>query len=125
MNNISLIGRLTADPDFKNVGEKKTAICTYTLAVRRPYAQEGAQDCDFINCTEFGRAAEFAVDHFVKGQQIGVIGHLNIDKVTNKDGENRYYTKVIVTEHFFADAAPRAEEPEKPDKPASRYQRRR
>lgn len=43
MNNVSLIGRLTKDPEEKRTSNDK-AVCTFTLAVDRQYGDE----TDFI-----------------------------------------------------------------------------
>ena len=40
MNKIILIGRLTKDPDLRYT-QNGAAVCTFTLAVNRPYAKDG------------------------------------------------------------------------------------
>ncbi len=49
LNRIILIGRLTKDPELRYTSNG-TAVCTFTLAVDRPFAKEGQQKADFINC---------------------------------------------------------------------------
>ena len=60
MNKVILMGRLTRDPEVRySQGEQATAVARYTLAVdRRGRNQENS--ADFIQCVEFGKAAEFA-----------------------------------------------------------------
>ena len=53
MNNVSLIGRLTKDPDERqSAGENPTTVTRFTTAVDR--FGEGA---DFIGCVAFGKTA--------------------------------------------------------------------
>lgn len=91
MNSITLVGRLTADPDIRVAKNKeKTKVATFTLAVYRD-----KETTDFINCVSFRETAELAEKYFVKGLRVAVNGSLNIDVVENKDGDRSYYTKVI------------------------------
>ena len=39
MNNVSLIGRLTKDPDLKTT-QSGLSVCRFTVAVDRPYSKE-------------------------------------------------------------------------------------
>ena len=54
MNSVSLIGRLTRDPEVRYSAGSQTAVAKFTLAVNRPFAKEGEQDADFIGITCFG-----------------------------------------------------------------------
>lgn len=69
MNKVLLIGRLTRDPEVRYGGENKDkAVARYTLAVERRFKKDGDDTADFINCTAFGRGAEFADS---KGAAVG------------------------------------------------------
>lgn len=61
MNKIILIGRLTRNVEMRyGTNNNNTAIARYTLAVNRPYKQNGGQEADFLPCIAFGKTAEFA-----------------------------------------------------------------
>lgn len=101
MNNVNLIGRLTADPEIRTANNKdKTQIANFTLAIDRV----GGEDADFIRCVAFGRAAEFVEDYFTKGQRVGVTGRIQTGSYENKDGQKIYTTDVIVEHLDFADS---------------------
>lgn len=101
MNNVNLIGRLTADPEIRTANNKdKTQIANFTLAIDRV----GGEDADFIRCVAFGRAAEFVEDYFTKGQRVGVTGRIQTGSYENKDGQKVYTTDVIVEHLDFADS---------------------
>lgn len=103
MNNVALIGRLTADPEVrsaKRAGSDDLEIVNFSLAVSRP----GSEDADFIRVTCFGKTAEFAEDYFEKGMRVGVTGHIQTGSYENKDGYTVYTTDVIAERLDFADA---------------------
>ena len=114
MNKVALIGRLTRDADIR-VGNEKT-IAHYTLAVDRKHNREVT---DFINCEAWRGTADFVSKYFGRGKEMLLTGELHIDKKL-KDGENRYYTKVIAEDLEFCGArndvsefAPKEENEEK------------
>ena len=92
MNLIILKGRLIADPEVKKVGAKQTTACDFCIAVDRRFEKDKT---DFINCQAWGNTGEFIGKYFAKGKEIALVGELHIDKY-EKDGENRYLTRVKV-----------------------------
>lgn len=104
MNKVTLIGRLTKDPEMRYAevkGEQK-AIARFTLAVNRRYSRDGEQQADFISCAAFDKTAEFIEKYFTKGSKIAVAGRIRTGNYTNKDGITIYTTDVIVREVEFA-----------------------
>lgn len=105
MNKIILMGRLVRDPSVKITSEN-LKICNYTIAVNRRF-QLGA---DFFDCVAFGKAAEFVERWFHKGNMIAVVGRLEFESYTGKDGINRKSAKVIADEHYFCGEKSKADE---------------
>lgn len=97
MNKVFLMGRLTADPEYKS-GE--AAVAHYTLAVNRRTGEQA----DFIRCVVFRAGADFANKYFKKGMRIVIAGRIQTGSYTNKDGVKVYTTDVIVDEQDFADS---------------------
>ena len=59
LNQISIMGRLTRDPELKTTQAGKS-VCTITLAVERDFADpNGVREADFIDVVCWGRTAEF------------------------------------------------------------------
>lgn len=106
MNKVILMGRLVRDPDIRyTAGEEQTAVAKYTLAVDRSGRQNQEQTADFINCTAFGRRAEFAEKYLHKGIKIIVTGRIQTGSYTHRDsGLKIYTTDVIVEEHEFCES---------------------
>ena len=100
MNQASLLGRLTKEPELK-YGSSGTAYCKFTLAVNRAFKKD---ETDFINCTAFGKGAETIAEYVKKGDQFAVTGRIQVD-VYEKDGEKRYSTGVMVDGFTFISKA--------------------
>ena len=94
MNSVSLIGRLTRDPDVRYSAGSQTAVAKFTLAVNRPFAKEGEQDADFIGITCFGKTAELVEKYMSKGRQVGVTGRIQTGSY-ERDGVKHYTTDIV------------------------------
>lgn len=92
-NQITLIGRLTQDPEYRLTQNEKK-ICKIFLAVSRIKAKEGTQQADFIPVTLFNRTAEVCKDFAKKGSLVLISGELRIDNY-EKDGTKTSYTYCI------------------------------
>lgn len=99
MNKVTLLGRLTADPEIRYAGE--TEIANFTVAVNRR-RKEQEHSADFPRCVAFSKVADMINKYFRKGSQIGITGHLQTGSY-EKDGRKVYTTDVIVEEIDFVD----------------------
>ena len=105
MNQVVLLGRLTRDPEMRyTTGDNPLAIARYTLAVDRRFKKEGEATADFINCTVFGKGAEFAEKYLRKGTKIAVSGRIQTGSYTNQEGQTVYTTDVVVDSQEFAES---------------------
>ena len=98
-NHITLGGRLTAKPELKTT-PNGTTVCNFTVAVNR---RGKDQATDFINCVSFKGTAEFISKFFDKGSSICVVGSLQVRAYTDKDGNKRTATDVLVDSAHFVD----------------------
>ena len=103
MNKVLMCGRLTRDPDVR-YGDNQKAVARFSLAVDRKFTREGDPTADFFNCTAFGKSAEFVEKYLQKGTKMIVIGHIQNDTYTNKDGQTVYSVQIIVDEMEFAES---------------------
>ena len=87
MNNIIIKGRLTRDPELKEVKVKDDIkdVCTFDVAVNKPFGE----DADFFRFQIWGKRAEFVKKFFVKGQEILVQGSHESRKYEDKSGNSR------------------------------------
>ena len=92
INQVCITGRLTRDPEIKNVGQN--ILAKFTVAVNG-FKKD---DTNFINCVAWNKTAELVEKHFFKGQQVGVTGRLQTGSYDDKDGKRVYTTDVIVSQ---------------------------
>lgn len=104
MNKVIMIGRLTRDPEIRYGQANGIAIASYSLAVNRRFKRDGEPDADFFNCVCFGKNAEFVEKYLAKGNKISIVGSVQNENYTNKDGQKVYATKIIVDEMEFAES---------------------
>ena len=108
MNRVILMGRLTRDPEVRySQGERSMAIARYTLAVDRrgrKSQDKTEQTADFINIVAFDKSGEFAEKYFRQGMRVLVSGRIQTGSYTNKDGQKRYTTDIVVDDQEFADS---------------------
>lgn len=95
MNLVTLIGRLTADPELKFFSSG-TAISKGTIAIDRSYKKDNQTITDFIPVEVWGKQAEYFATCFQKGYLIAVSGSLHIDRYVDSDGNNRNFAKIVV-----------------------------
>lgn len=103
MNKVILTGRLTKDPEISS-SAAGTTFARFSIAVPRKYKKEGEPDTDFFNCSAFGKTAEFIEKFFKKGSRIEVVGRLENNNYTNKEGQKIYDVRVMVEEAEFGES---------------------
>ena len=102
MNNVNLIGRLTATPELRHTNNGK-AVCNFSLAVERKFKDpDGNAVTDFIDSVAWNNQAEFLCKWFDKGVRVGITGELQTRRY-EKDGQTHKITEVLVSTVEFAD----------------------
>lgn len=102
MNNVNLIGRLTATPELRHTTNGK-AVCNFSLAVERKFKDpDGNTVTDFVDSVAWNNQAEFLCKWFDKGVRVGITGELQTRRY-EKDGQTHKITEVLVSTIEFAD----------------------
>lgn len=104
MNQINLIGNLTADPTL-TVSQSNLSIVSFNIGVQRPFKdkQSGEYQSDFPRCKAFGKTAEIIREHFKKGSKIGLTGSVQTGSYEDKGGKRIYTTDIIVNQVTFVE----------------------
>lgn len=93
---MTLVGRLTKDPDLRYT-QSGTAVGQFTLAVNRNFTnQQGDREADFINCVIWRKAAESFANYARKGTLIGLTGRIQTRNYDNQQGQRVYVTEIVV-----------------------------
>ena len=106
LNRVTLVGRLTRDPELRHTGGGDP-ICSIRLAVSSRARDEGGNWGDrsnYFDVTVFGRQAQTAADYLAKGRRIGVDGRLSWREWQAQDGTKRQSVEVIANDIFFLDS---------------------
>jgi single-strand DNA-binding protein len=94
INNVTLVGRLTAAPDLRKTPSNVSAL-QGTLAVNRNFKnQNGEREADFINFQAWRGTADIIAEYCGKGSLIGITGRIQV-RSYEKDGQRRYVTEVV------------------------------
>lgn len=100
MNNITIHGRLTRDPELKDYTAANGDVgkmCRFCVAVDRRFGDE----TDFFECVTFGKPAEVIDKFFSKGKEIVVSGSMECNSYKAKDGTKRYPWRLRMSSFDF------------------------
>ena len=105
LNHITIMGRLTRDPELRRTGSG-IAVASFTVAVDRDFGGRdgGEKETDFIDCVAWRQPGEFVSKYFTKGRMIVVSGRLQIRSWTDKDGNKRRTAEVVADNCYFGDS---------------------
>ena len=95
MNRVTLVGRITRDPELRT-SPSNVSFVAFAVAVNRVGVNNnGEREADFINCVAFNKQAENLARFIKKGNLIGVEGKLQTRRYQATDGSSRVATEVI------------------------------
>ena len=105
LNHITIMGRLTRDPELRRTGSG-TAVASFSVAVDRDYGknENGEKETDFIDCVAWRNTAEYISKYASKGRMVVVSGRLQIRGWTDKDGNKRRTAEVVADNCYFGDS---------------------
>ena len=102
LNHITIMGRLTRDPELRRTGSG-IAVASFTVACDRDYAPKdgGERGCDFIDCVAWRQTGEFVSKYFTKGSMAVVSGRLQIRDWNDKEGNKRRTAEIVADNVYF------------------------
>ena len=105
LNHITIMGRLTRDPELRRTGSG-IAVASFTVAVDRDFSGRdgGERETDFIDCVAWRQTGEFVSKYFTKGSMIVVSGRLQIRNWTDKEGNKRRTAEVVADNVYFGES---------------------
>ena len=117
MNSVTLIGRLTKDPEVRYGAASQMAVARFSIAIDRGKDKNGAsKGTDYPNIVCFGKTAELVERYLGKGRLVGIQGSIQTGSY-EKDGRKVYTTEVVADRVEFLDKA--SEGSAAQEKPAS------
>lgn len=107
LNRITIMGRLTRDPELRYT-QSQTPVASFTLAVDRDF---GEKQTDFIDCVAWRNTAEFVSKYFAKGMMAIADGSLQLRDWTDNNGNKHRNAEVIVSSIYFGEKKTSQAEP--------------
>lgn len=88
MNKLTIIGRLTRDPELRTTGSGLT-VCNFTVAVNRRKSANGQQEADFFRVSAWRQLGENCQRYLAKGRRVAVVGPVSVSTYQVNDGSTR------------------------------------
>ena len=114
MNNVTLIGNLTRDPELRAYNGE--SCCKFSVAINGRKHADGTQEADFIPVTVWGKLADAVAQYCHKGARVGILGRLKSGSY-EKEGRRVYTLDVIAWQVEFLSSSQAAQTPP-PEPPA-------
>ncbi len=103
LNRVILMGRLTAEPDYRTT-QNGASFARFTLAVERDFSGQGAErKTDFLDVVVWRNTAEFVSKYFHKGQLVAVQGSIQVSSYTDREGNKRRSWDIVADQVYFAE----------------------
>src|ERR1700755_3401836 len=99
-NSVRLVGNLGMDPEIRTFDSNKK-MARLSLATSDSYKNQKGErvtDTQWHNLVIWGAQAQIAEDILKKGDEVAIEGKLSSRSYTDKDGNKRYMTEVVVNE---------------------------
>lgn len=104
VNKVILVGTLGKDPETRYM-PSGSAVTSFSVATNESWKDkttgEKQERCEWHNISIFGKLAEIAGEYLKKGSQVYLEGALRTDKYTDKQGVEKYSTKIVANEMQF------------------------
>ena len=99
-NSVRLVGNLGMDPEVKTFDNNRS-LAKFSIAVSESYKNDKGEkvtDTQWHNMVIWGPQAKLAEDYLKKGDEVAIEGKLASRSYTDKEGNKRYVTEVVVNE---------------------------
>lgn len=105
LNRVTLMGRLTADPELRHTSSD-LAVTSFSIAVERDYKSKSSDEkiTDFIDVVCWRQTAEFVCKYFGKGRMIVVDGSIQTRSYEDKEGHKRKAFEILANSVYFGDS---------------------
>ena len=108
LNKVILAGRVATATEVKQTASG-AAVCSFRIAVNRRVSGGDHPESDFFSVTAWNNTAEFIGRYFPKGSAICICGRIQNRSYTDKDGQTRTITDIVVEEAHFVESKATAE----------------
>lgn len=100
MNKVFLKGRISNEPEQRFIKDE-VSVTRFSIAVNKPFRKDKEQEVDFINVVAWNKQGDFVKKYFSKGQEIAIVGRLEVNQYNDKDNKKITRYEVIAEEIEF------------------------
>ena len=112
LNKAMIIGRLTRDPELRNI-PSGVSVANFVVASNRVYTDQAGnkqETVEFHNIVVWRRLAEICAQYLTKGRRVYLEGRLQTRSWDDPNGFKRYRTEIVADNMIILDA-PRGRAP--------------
>ncbi|MFH0974754.1 MAG: single-stranded DNA-binding protein [Spirochaetota bacterium] len=105
LNRITLIGRLTRDPELKYI-QSGTAVANFSIANNRIYTTnngEKKEEVSYFDCIAWGKLGEIVSEYCQKGRRIAIEGRLQQRRWDDQEGNKKSKIEIVTDNVQFLD----------------------
>jgi len=106
INKVTLLGNLTRDPELKYT-PTGAPVCTFGLATNRTWTTAEGQtkeDVQYHRITAWHKLAELCGKLLIKGRKVYLEGRITYRNYTDKTGQQRSITEIILDDFILLDS---------------------
>lgn len=113
LNRVTLIGRLTRDPELRYT-PSGMAVASFSLANNKTYSSGGEkkEQVSYFDCVAWSKMGEIITEYCKKGKQIAVEGRLQQRRWDDQDGNKKSKIEIVVENFQFLSGGKSTEEGE-------------
>jgi len=109
LNKCTFIGNLGRDPEMRYLGDG-TPVCNLAIACGESWKDKNTgeqhEKTEWIQVVAWRKLAEICGQYLKKGSKVYVEGKYTTEKWQDKDGNDRYTTKIIINEMLMLSGQP-------------------
>lgn len=111
LNHITVMGRLTRDPELRHT-QSGVPVASFSIACDRDFKDKstGERATDFIDIVAWRATGEFASKYLTKGRMAVVSGRLQMRDWTDKEGNKRRSAEIVAENIYFGDSKTKEEQ---------------
>lgn len=111
INKVVLLGNLTRDPELKYT-PAGTAVCTFGIATNRAWTTTDGQtkeEAQYHRIVAWQKLAELCSKLLTKGRKVYLEGRITYRDYTDKNGQPRHITEIVLDDFIVFSDGKRAE----------------
>ncbi|MBN2403513.1 MAG: single-stranded DNA-binding protein [Spirochaetes bacterium] len=108
LNRVTIIGRLTRDPELKYI-QSGTAVTNFSIANNRNYTTnsgEKKEEVSYFDCIAWGKMGEILAEYCKKGRRIALEGRLQQRRWEDQEGNKKSKIEIVTDNIQFLDGKP-------------------